>query len=150
MRSTRAWTIGELDLVFFVYLSANWCYEQLYRPCPLLCLRPSLLLQCVATSINSEVTSGVSNPVKRDTVARGGKVNYAPNTPLKSIAGISVQDLKIDDLRMFCSKNGIKGSRKAKKAPICWAIVRAKEARAAGRPGPYRNLIPEGARTDRT
>ena len=64
-------------------------------------------------------------------------------TPLKGIAGHSVQVLKIDDLRMFCSRNQIKGSRKAKKADICWAICRAKAQQMGGDPGPYKDLIPQ-------
>ena len=64
-------------------------------------------------------------------------------TPLKSIGGHAVQALKIDDLRMFCSKNGITGSRKAKKIDICWAICKAKEAYLSGLPAPYKGLIVE-------
>ncbi|KAL7540556.1 hypothetical protein ACHAXR_010198 [Thalassiosira sp. AJA248-18] len=89
-----------------------------------------------------EVTPEPTNPVKKDTTTKGGRVNLSPTTPLKGIAGQSVQVLKIDDLRMFCSRNGIKGSRKAKKADICWAICTAKEQYLAGDAGPYRDLIP--------
>jgi hypothetical protein len=80
----------------------------------------------------SQTTPDASNPVKKDTTTKTGKVNLSPMTPLKGIGGQSVQVLKIDDLRMFCSRNGIKGSRKAKKADICWAICKAKEAYLAG------------------
>ena len=69
-------------------------------------------------------------------------------TPLKAIGGASVQILKIDDLRMFCSKNGIKGSRKAKKIDVCWAICKAHEAYLSGDMGPYKDLIPEGSKNN--
>ena len=65
----------------------------------------------------SEVTPEAINPIKKDT----GKVKPPQLTPLKSIAGVPVDRLKIDDLRMFCSHNGVKGSRKAKKLEVCWA-----------------------------
>ena len=90
----------------------------------------------------SQTTPDASNPVKKDTTTKTGKVNLSPMTPLKGIGGQSVQVLKIDDLRMFCSRNGIKGSRKAKKADICWAICKAKEAYLAGQPAPYKDLMP--------
>lgn len=86
--------------------------------------------------------------MKKDTTTRGGRVNYSPVTPLRAIGGASVQILKIDDLRMFCSRNKIKGSRKAKKADICWAICRAKDMWREGKPGPYRDLMPPEGEDD--
>ena len=91
----------------------------------------------------SEVSNEADISVKKDTTTKGGKRNPSPMTPLKSIGGAHVQVLKIDDLRMFCSRNGIKGSRKAKKAHVCWAICKAKAKHLAGDPGPYKDLIPE-------
>lgn len=89
-----------------------------------------------------EVTPEASNPVKKDTTTKNGKVNLSPMTPLRGIGGQSIQILKIDDLRMFCARNSIKGSRKAKKADICWAVCRAKAMYLAGQPPPYKDLIP--------
>lgn len=89
-----------------------------------------------------DVTAEATNPVKKDTTTKAGKVNLSPMTPLKAIAEASIQVLKIDDLRMFCSHNGIRGSRKAKKADICWAICKAKAQQMAGHLGPYKDLIP--------
>ena len=43
---------------------------------------------------------------------------------------------------MFCSKNKIKGSRKAKKAEVCWAIAQAKTQHDAGHLPPYKNPCP--------
>jgi len=100
------------------------------------------------TLADCEVTPEATNPVKKDTTTKGGKVNLSPMTPLRGIAGASVQVLKIDDLRMFCARNGIKGSRKAKKADVCWAICKAKEAFLAGRHPPYKGLIPSAEGLD--
>jgi len=94
-----------------------------------------------------QTTPDASNPVKKDTT-KTGKVNLSPMTPLKGIGGQSVQVLKIDDLRMFCSRNDIKGIRKAKKADICWAICKAKEAYLAGQPAPYKDLMPASDGTE--
>jgi len=94
------------------------------------------------TFADVELSADACNPVKKDTTASTGKVNHSPCTPLKAIAGTSIQLLKIDDLRMFCSKNKIKGSRKAKKAEVCWAISLAKRQHDAGQPPPYKNPCP--------
>ncbi|KAL7462431.1 hypothetical protein ACHAXS_002807 [Conticribra weissflogii] len=94
------------------------------------------------TFADVELSADACNPVKKDTTASTGKVNHSPRTPLKAIAGTSIQLLKIDDLRMFCSKNKIKGSRKAKKAEVCWAISLAKRQHDAGQPPPYKNPCP--------
>ncbi|EED87191.1 predicted protein [Thalassiosira pseudonana CCMP1335] len=89
-----------------------------------------------------EVTAQANNPVKKDTTSKGGRTNPSACTPLKAIAGTSVQELKIDDLRMFCSRNQITGGRKAKKADLCWGIVKAKEATIMGALPPYDDMIP--------
>ena len=77
----------------------------------------SYVMYTSCTQNKSEVTPEAINPIKKDT----GKVKPPQLTPLKSIAGVPVDRLKIDDLRMFCSHNGVKGSRKAKKLEVCWA-----------------------------
>ena len=88
-----------------------------------------------------ELTTEATNPIRRESTKKS-KVNWPPCTPLKGIAGHSIQDIKIDDLRMFCSRNMVKGSRKAKKLEICWIIVKAKEKYDAGDPPPYKTIIP--------
>lgn len=96
----------------------------------------------------SEVTPDASNPVKKDTTTKSGRANPSPKTPLRSIAGTSIHLLKIDDLRMFCSRNGLRGSRKAKKVDVCWAICRARAAYMSGDPGPYKDLMPSSEDDD--
>jgi len=63
-------------------------------------------------------------------------------TPFAGIAGTPVADIKVNDLRLFCTRNGIKGSRDVSKADICWALCRAKELHAGGRRPPYKGLMP--------
>ena len=46
---------------------------------------------------------------------------------LKSIAGYSIQGIKLDDLRSFCTHNKIKGIRRMKKDEICSTVVYVKE-----------------------
>ena len=57
-----------------------------------------------------EVTDGPTNPVKKDTTTSSGKVNHSPCTPLKAIAGTSIQLLKIDGettaISSFCCGSG--------------------------------------------
>ena len=55
---------------------------------------------------------------------------------------MAAHTLKIDDLRMFCSKNQIRGGRKASKYQLCRAIADAKVKFDSGVALPYDDLFP--------
>jgi len=83
-----------------------------------------------------EITDEATNLVR--------KKKSSPCSRLKSIANVAAYTLKIDDLRMFCSRNQIRGGRKASKYHLCRAIADAKVKFDSGVPLPYDDLFPFG------
>lgn len=80
-----------------------------------------------------EITAEATNPVKKKAAD--------PSTRLKAIGGVPAEIIRIDDLRMFCVRNNIRGARKASKVQLCRAIAGAKVRSDEGEPSPYEGLF---------
>ena len=74
-----------------------------------------------ATLKDVEVTPEALNPVVKP--RRGSLPTSVPCTALKSIKGIPIHCIELLFLRMFASRCGVKGSRKARKVPLCQSIL---------------------------
>ena len=80
-----------------------------------------------------EITPEATNRVK--------KKSPTPCTRLKAIGEHPADILKIDDLRMFCVRNQIRGARKASKVQLCRAVAAARVKFDDGEPFPYDDLF---------
>ena len=108
-----------------------------------------MILTATSQQLHSEVTPEASNHAKKQNDrGKPWKVDLLSMTPLKAIGGHSIQNLTLDDLRMFCARNGIRNCKNASKVALCWAICKAREAYLAGEPAPYKNLLPSSDREE--
>eukprot|EP00978_Attheya_sp_CCMP212_P049246 scaffold636305_cov126-Attheya_sp.AAC.1 len=71
-----------------------------------------------------EVVADETEPTKKP--KKGATDSSVPCSKLKSINGILIKDLTVDQVRSFCSRCGITGSRRNTKVDICREIVIAK------------------------
>eukprot|EP00978_Attheya_sp_CCMP212_P026035 scaffold84880_cov32-Attheya_sp.AAC.1 len=71
-----------------------------------------------------EVVADETEPTKKP--KKGATDSSVPCSKLKSINGLLIKDLTVDQVRSFCSRCGITDSRRKTKVDICCEIVIAK------------------------